>query len=582
MESNLNAISRTPVKYRDELMKYVNPPKLKRVVYSVDDPAYDIVDPSLLAVEGIEESIREAIDNMTTPSLDFGPVKIAGTPEFIRDSSSNEGSPDTFGTASEGSEASHGQGAHRSDDGEYETIDAAGEPTIASPPVSEGKFELIDPKTGEPYKEGAPIPEQLAEEYEFIDPETGEPYINPPTNEGSDYAPDAVAPSYNEFFNFPPRGLPPGDGVEIPGPIIMESCPAYESLMEAYQGWDFMQDPYMKSLLAADPRDERAIEEAMLKQNTYCQLQIRGFVNKATHIRQEFGRWAVEFYIRQVVQKVIKVADDDEDPDCLEWDGEDRRYLKSFLRKITCLQELPPTPGNLNDKVEKLISVLLGEYEDEGKEDFAGLVFVEQRVGVSTLAEILRSDPRTKDIFKIGTVVGHSDNSSRARKIIYEPPNLRDQTETIEDFRTGKKNLVISTSVVEEGMDVPACRLVVCFSLPQNLKSFIQRRGRARMVKSSYVLMFHESDTEGKIAKFKQLEMDMIEEYLDEKRKLKVQMELEKGDDEDEEGVLSEGRNRRFQVESTGFVIPEKTPRKSTKEPLNPRNIMLMSVIVRC
>ncbi len=39
---------------------------------------------------------------------------------------------------------------------------------------------------------------------------------------------------------------------------------------------------------------------------------------------------------------------------------------------------------------------------------------------------------------------------------------------------------------------MPVCNLVVCFDRPDNLKSFIQRRGRARMRSSKLYLLFDE------------------------------------------------------------------------------------------
>ncbi|PWW77580.1 hypothetical protein C7212DRAFT_277577 [Tuber magnatum] len=341
----------------------------------------------------------------------------------------------------------------------------------------------------------------------------------------------------------------------IRGSAAIDNAPsALESLQLAWATMDIRRDPYIRALQSSEPLDLERIEMTLTKRNTYCQVQMRGLLNKAFHIRKEFGAWGVDCYLKHAIQKAIKFADE-EDPESMwmEWNNEEKRYLKSILSKITVPRDIGPIEGRLSDKVEKLIEVLLGEYRDDGGK-FAGLIFVEQRVGVSILAEILKTDPRTKGIFRVGTVVGVSESSGRTRKAIYELVNLKGQYETIEDFRSGKKNLVVSTSVVEEGMDIPACRLVVCFSLPPNLKSFIQRRGRARMAKSNYVLMFNEGDSQGKIDKFKQLEMDMIEEYLDETRKLKAEIETE-AEEPDEDGILSKGRNRRFLIESTGALL---------------------------
>lgn len=50
-------------------------------------------------------------------------------------------------------------------------------------------------------------------------------------------------------------------------------------------------------------------------------------------------------------------------------------------------------------------------------------------------------------------------------------------------------NLLVATNVAEEGLDIQTCCLVVRFDLPQTVSSFIQSRGRARMLTSEYVFL---------------------------------------------------------------------------------------------
>lgn len=104
-------------------------------------------------------------------------------------------------------------------------------------------------------------------------------------------------------------------------------------------------------------------------------------------------------------------------------------------------------------------------------------------------------------------------------------------------------NLVIATSVLEEGIDVPACNLVVCFQKPYNLKSFVQRRGRARHRDSELVLLLESTD---KATEWHQLEHAMRKIYEDEMRVLQEILLLE---DTEEPG------NRIFEVPSTGALV---------------------------
>jgi len=575
IEANLNAISRTPVRNRAELLRHVHPPVLKRIVYKSSFQEYELIDPSFLEelTDQVNENKKrkfsetmwpEATDPMDSPVKEAGALakNIAPRGEIPMPEITHFRSQETFNPPAVGSALSSGMKTPDTFDtalenneitdniDEYEEIDPlTGEPYHKR--GSEVEFEMIDPLTAEPYKYGQPsTPVTCGEEYELIDPLTGEPYVDPPPMGTSEDTTRSATPARGEF-----HGAIESDEVYLAqqGTVIDDMPSALDSLQFAWATMDIRQDPFVKALQSAETPDLERIEMTISKRNTYCQIQMRGLLNKAFHLRKEFGAWGVDCYLKHAIQKAIKFADE-EDPESMwmEWSNEEKRYLKSILSKIPVPRDIGPIEGRLSDKVEKLIEVLLGEYKDDGGK-FAGLIFVEQRVGVSILAEILKIDSRTKDIFRVGTVVGVSEGNGRTRKAIYELVNLKGQYETIEEFRAGKKNLVVSTSVVEEGMDIPACRLVVCFSLPPNLKSFIQRRGRARMAKSNYVLMFSEADSQGKIDKFKQLERDMIEEYLDETRKLKAEIETET-EEPDEDGILSKGRNRRFLIESTGFV----------------------------
>jgi superfamily II DNA/RNA helicase len=87
-------------------------------------------------------------------------------------------------------------------------------------------------------------------------------------------------------------------------------------------------------------------------------------------------------------------------------------------------------------------------------------------------------------------------------------------------FRNGLKNLMISTNVLEEGIDLPACHLVISFDSPDNITSFIQRRGRARQGVSEFVVM-EASDDKLIISSSKQygnLERQMQDICLDHQR----------------------------------------------------------------
>ncbi|KAK3613522.1 Dicer-like protein 2, partial [Elasticomyces elasticus] len=137
------------------------------------------------------------------------------------------------------------------------------------------------------------------------------------------------------------------------------------------------------------------------------------------------------------------------------------------------------------------------------------IVFVQRRVVTAVLCHLLSTHPMTKDRFRCAPFVGSSNIPSRKHSL-GELLDLPAQKGILEEFRSGNINLLVATNALEEGIDVQSCNLVVCFDPPSNLKSFIQRRGRARQEKSTLAIMASTEDDTWKVEKWQALEAELV------------------------------------------------------------------------
>lgn len=79
--------------------------------------------------------------------------------------------------------------------------------------------------------------------------------------------------------------------------------------------------------------------------------------------------------------------------------------------------------------------------------------------------------------------------ANKFKHILKDKFSLKEQLRAIDNFKNKKIDILICTSVTEEGFDVSMCNLVVAFNDVLTIKSFIQLKGRARKQNSEFILM---------------------------------------------------------------------------------------------
>ncbi|KAK6226081.1 RNase3 domain-containing protein [Colletotrichum tabaci] len=327
------------------------------------------------------------------------------------------------------------------------------------------------------------------------------------------------------FVSYQPQECP-----ELPGSL--------RSLRKVIQSLDILDDPYVLHLQSeGTDRSRRELIAVLESHDTYIQNQMTSFGRQANLIFRDIGIWATEYYIWVVISR-FTAALQSQSTWLDTWKKEEKDYLAMILSQVECHC---PSEHSINREVlsEKVYTLI--EQLSQDKTDVIGIVFARERATVSVLCHLLASHKLLRERYRIGAMVGTSQFQARKRDV-WDLSQVED-LQSLHQFRTGKTNLLIATSVLEEGIDVPACNLVFCFDTPPNLKSFIQRRGRARM-KESKLLMLHSSESTPK--EWEAMEAEMKSHYEEQERELERLQDMED---------TEESKDMMFVIDRTGAVL---------------------------
>ncbi|KAK5684556.1 Dicer-like protein 2 [Elasticomyces elasticus] len=341
-----------------------------------------------------------------------------------------------------------------------------------------------------------------------------------------------VYPAHLEMLTYPASTLD-----EYPG-----SSSLCQALNRAALGYNFANDPYVLDLFKYDDeRSQRAVRKVLETRKTRCSEQLRMLNRRATTLYDQLGVGSSSHYVRKCVERFKKAAVHDLIlPDTT---MSEQQHLLHILDTLPISTEASASQvTTLSEKAECLIALLASQTPDfirKGKT----VIFAKERATVGGLTHVLRLSRALAPLYSVGSFVGTSTFDRRGT--IADLADPRQQTQDLVDFRKGVKNLMVATSVLEEGIDVRECNLVINFDAPETLIGFVQRRGRARMEESKYYVLAAEDDTKIDPGKWKNQEDRMKREYMD---TLRQRVEAESLD---EEAV----NTRVFRVASTGAMV---------------------------
>ncbi|XP_048172796.1 probable ATP-dependent RNA helicase DHX58 isoform X2 [Corvus hawaiiensis] len=228
--------------------------------------------------------------------------------------------------------------------------------------------------------------------------------------------------------------------------------------------WDFGTQIYEQRIVELEKR----AAEMFCRKTRVCALHLRKY-NDALLINDTV-RMIDAF---QCLQQFYSAERDEKDPT-------EQFLIATFEENRARLQALAGDQRYENPRLGKLEGILREHFEPLGTS--RGIVFTKTRQSAHSLLSWLQTTATLQHIR--ATVLTGAGYSNQTRHM-----TQNEQQDVIKQFREGALNLLFSTSVAEEGLDIPECNIVVRYGLMTNEIAMMQARGRARAENSVYSVL---------------------------------------------------------------------------------------------
>ncbi|XP_010130092.1 PREDICTED: interferon-induced helicase C domain-containing protein 1 [Buceros rhinoceros silvestris] len=248
--------------------------------------------------------------------------------------------------------------------------------------------------------------------------------------------------------------------------------PKSEFGTQPYEQWVIREE---RRAAIEKKRKERVCAEHLKKYNDALQINdtIR-MVDAYNHLNN--------FYKEEKNKKTVTSDDDGDEPAVSKQDETDEFLIGLFHAKKKQLKELATKPEYENEKLIKLRNTLMEEFTKT--EEPRGIIFTKTRQSAFALFQWIKDNPKFEEVgIKAHYLIGAGHNSEM------KPMTQNEQREVIDKFRSGNVNLLIATTVAEEGLDIKECNIVICYGHVTNEIAMVQARGRARADESTYALV---------------------------------------------------------------------------------------------
>ena len=164
-------------------------------------------------------------------------------------------------------------------------------------------------------------------------------------------------------------------------------------------------------------------------------------------------------------------------------DGRMRKMYIEFKKR----EEFNPKKL-VHPKYQVLRNILLDEFKKNPNSRV--LVFVKLRASVRNIVEKFRSI----ELIKAVRFVGQATKSEKDKGL-----SQKEQLEILDKFKQGVYNVLVSTNVAEEGLDIAECDLVIFYDVVASEIRLIQRKGRTARHREGKVIILYCRDTNDEI-----------------------------------------------------------------------------------
>ncbi|XP_054844711.1 ATP-dependent RNA helicase DHX58 isoform X1 [Eublepharis macularius] len=204
--------------------------------------------------------------------------------------------------------------------------------------------------------------------------------------------------------------------------------------------------------------------ERFCRKTRTCALHLRKYndallINDTVRMTDAF-KTLDEFYLLERAMKELQ-------------DPTEQYLVQIFDRNREHLLALARDSRYENPKLDKLQQVLQDQFQADTKS--RGIVFVRTRQGAHSLCQWVQDNVHLQQQGLKAAVLTGAGYSNQTKHMTQQ-----EQQDVIRIFRVGASNLLFSTSVAEEGLDIPECNIVVRYGLMTNEIAMVQARGRAR------------------------------------------------------------------------------------------------------